>query len=302
LPLKGPTIRTKTDSVTERVLAAKEASQGYSLLKEKFSPLQHGVARGVMPSTIEGLASLAEEKIMNARSRGEFTNLSGRGKPLQKDHLDNSPYVDRTGSSPCMGVMVEYFLNRILQRQGAAPPWVTAQMDLTSAFNTFRSSIRQDWLRHITRQITTSPGPVSSHISIARSYVQRELSSNYTSREYKVDWETREGKYHSLAVEELNSKTRGYNTIAPYVSRRGYTTLEKELVDCYRHVLPKIVSAVQENELRGHARSEEASVLPRGGMLGALTRGTRHIHVRREVEFSWMDLLRSLVKPRSRRY
>jgi DnaJ homologue, subfamily C, member 28, conserved domain len=96
LPLRGPSRLAGKTGVTGRVLAAKEASQGYSLLKEKFS------APGVrgMPGTTEGLASLAEERIVNARSRGEFKNLPGRGKPLHKDHLDNSPYLDRTGTPP----------------------------------------------------------------------------------------------------------------------------------------------------------------------------------------------------------
>jgi hypothetical protein len=93
LPLKGPK-KTVPQKGTGRVLAAKEASQGYSLLKEKLSP-----GFRAMPATMEGLASLAEERIQDARSRGEFNNLPGRGKPAQKDHLNDSAYIDRTGRS-----------------------------------------------------------------------------------------------------------------------------------------------------------------------------------------------------------
>ena len=94
LPLKAAVPKTNLlpKTGTGRVLAAKEASQGYSLLKEKLSPGFRS-----MPATMEGLASLAEERIQDARSRGEFKNLPGRGKPAPKDHLNDSPYLDRTG-------------------------------------------------------------------------------------------------------------------------------------------------------------------------------------------------------------
>ena len=97
LPLKGPKKPPPPpQSSTGRVLAAKEASQGYALLKEKFSP-----GFRAMPATMEGLASLAEERIQNARVRGEFNHLPGRGKPLVKDHLKDSAHIDRTGITVC---------------------------------------------------------------------------------------------------------------------------------------------------------------------------------------------------------
>ena len=94
-PLRGATKSTPLPkSATGRALAAKEASQGYSLLKEKLSP-----GFRAMPATMEGLASLAEERIQEARARGEFKNLPGQGKPAVKDHLNDSPYLERTGIS-----------------------------------------------------------------------------------------------------------------------------------------------------------------------------------------------------------
>ena len=92
LPLKGARKPMSPKTSMGRALAAKEASQGYSLLKEKLSP-----GFSAMPATMEGLASLAEERIQNARARGEFQSLRGRGKPAPKDHLRDSPYLDRTG-------------------------------------------------------------------------------------------------------------------------------------------------------------------------------------------------------------
>jgi Domain of unknown function (DUF1992) len=92
LPLKVPKKVAPPKSPSGRALAAKEASQGYSSLKEKLSP-----GFRAMPATMEGLTSLAEERIQDARARGEFKNLPGRGKPAPKDHLNDSPYLDRTG-------------------------------------------------------------------------------------------------------------------------------------------------------------------------------------------------------------
>jgi Domain of unknown function (DUF1992) len=142
-------------------------------------------------------------------------------------------------------LIVEYFLNRILQRQGAAPPWVQAQVDLRASFTAFRESLRSEWLRHVTRQISTAPGNLNTHISLAEAYVERDVAANYTLREHKYEWESREENYHALAIEDLNAKTRSYNTIAPYSARKAYTTLEKELANCYKDAAPLIVETIR---------------------------------------------------------
>ena len=190
--------------------------------------------------------------------------------------------------------MAEYFLNRILQRQGAAPPWVQAQVDLTTTFAQFRESLRTEWLRHVTRQITTSPGNLSSHITTAESYVSRDKASNFKLREYKSDWESREEKYHILAINDLNAKTRSYNTIAPYTARKPYTTLAKELDDCYRDVSSKIVDAIRNRP----PPSKGESPVFRGavGILEDLAGPKKPLHVNREGEFGLMDFFRTFLK------
>ena len=136
----------------------------------------------------------------------------------------------------------------MLQRQGVAPPWVAAQGDLNAAFAAFRESLRAEWLRYVTRQITTTPGSMSAHISLAKSYVQRDTAANFSLREYKTDWESREREYHSLAIEDLNAKIRSYNTVAPYSARKAYTTLAIELESCYKDVAPKIVESISDRK------------------------------------------------------
>ena len=201
-----------------------------------------------------------------------------------------------------MEVMVEYFLNRILQRQGAAPPWVQAQVDLTSAFAQFRQSIRTEWLRHVTRQISTAPGNLNSHISAAETYVQREMASNFTVREYKVDWETREKAYHSLAVNDLNAKVRSYNMIAPYSARKAYTNLQTELEQCYKDVASQIVDAVRARATAPSPPNVEVKPFLRGavGILEDLTSPKEQLHVTRDGEYGLMDFFRGFLKRETR--
>lgn len=83
------------------------------------------------PRSIEQLGVLSDTRIRAARARGEFDDLSGRGRPLKQDPLINNPFVNRT----------EYFLNRIIQRNGAAPPWVMMQQEVDTELDTVQSQM-----------------------------------------------------------------------------------------------------------------------------------------------------------------
>src|SRR5579859_1638104 len=159
LPLKGPK-KVIPQKGTGRVLAAKEASQGYSLLKEKLSP-----GFRAMPATMEGLASLAEEKIQDARSRGEFNNLPGRGKPAQKDHLNDSAYIDRTGRNP-----LEIWVNgRIFSESNIATTGSGASVGSSpSRFNIY--------IRSISR---ISPTGMVTIYHTTNNYFPRKLDISY---------------------------------------------------------------------------------------------------------------------------
>ena len=49
--------------------------------------------------------------------QGQFTVLSGRGKPLVRQVDESNPFIARE----------EFLMNRVIQRNGAAPPWVELQ-------------------------------------------------------------------------------------------------------------------------------------------------------------------------------
>jgi hypothetical protein len=89
---------------------------------------------------------------------------------------------------------------------------------------------------------------LSTHVAAAEAFVSRDTAANHTLREYRSDWESKEEKYHELAVQDLNAKTRSYNTIAPYTARKTYTKLQQELEDCYKDVAPQIVHAIRARE------------------------------------------------------
>jgi hypothetical protein len=177
-----------------------------------------------------------------------------------------------------------------------APPWIQAQVDLTSAFANFRESIRTEWLRYVTRQISSAPGNLNGHVAAAESYVQRDVAANFTLREYKSEWESREKKYHSLAIEDLNSKTRSYNTIAPYTARKAYTTLQMELEQCYRDVAPRIVGSIRTRASSTQPQTESKTVRGAAGIFEDLVGSKQELHINREGEFGLGDFFRRILK------
>ncbi|XP_061573360.1 dnaJ homolog subfamily C member 28 [Cololabis saira] len=66
----------------------------------------------------QAVERLVEDLIQESMARGDFRNLSGAGKPLDKFH--HNPYADP----------MTHNLNRILIDNGYQPPWVVTQRDI----------------------------------------------------------------------------------------------------------------------------------------------------------------------------
>lgn len=81
-------------------LSDEERQQQSNVFRERFAPAGRPVA------SVHALTSLADQRIEEARARGQFKNLP-RGKPLERDHNTDSPFVNTT----------EYLLNRIIKKQ-----------------------------------------------------------------------------------------------------------------------------------------------------------------------------------------
>ncbi|KAF8488995.1 hypothetical protein JB92DRAFT_3085329 [Gautieria morchelliformis] len=165
--------------------------------------------------SVKGWRSLVEERIERARSEGHFRSIKGRGKPLVRDNEQSNPFIPRE----------EFLMNRIVQRQGVAPPWVEFQAELDAALSSFRRTLQATWTRRAVRSL------MHAHLP---GVLPRLTLSDVTGRWMRDrEWEGREKGYHEAAVREINALVRKYNGVAPYAVRRTYLTREAELQRMY---------------------------------------------------------------------
>jgi hypothetical protein len=158
-------------SLKDSDVDAKESETRFQELKDRFS--SH--ARSVVPGTIQGLASLANERIEDAISRGQFKNLP-RGKVIERDYNASNPFLDTT----------EYFMNKMIQKQDIVPPWIEKQQELASAATKFRSRLRSDWRRHAARVIASKGGTLQEQMRRAEAYAKAELIANPQRKKQEV--------------------------------------------------------------------------------------------------------------------
>lgn len=77
----------------------------------------------------QAVERLVEDMIQESMARGDFRNLSGAGKPLNK--FDHNPYADP----------MTHNLNRILIDNGYQPPWVVTQRDIRESTAQIRNRL-----------------------------------------------------------------------------------------------------------------------------------------------------------------
>lgn len=63
-------------------------------------------------------------------------------------------------------------------------------------------------------------------------------------------WEATESAYHTISINDLNSKTRSYNLQAPDLAKKPYFSLTRELNACYAEVAPHLAEAIRERAMR----------------------------------------------------
>ncbi|KAF2248007.1 hypothetical protein BU26DRAFT_519791 [Trematosphaeria pertusa] len=159
-------------SLKQSDIDEQERQKRFQELKDRFSP--H--ARAVVPGTIQGLASLANERIEDAIARGQFKNLPNRGKKVERDYNASNPFLDTT----------EYFLNKMIQKQEIVPPWIEKQQELVVAANKFRSRLRADWKRHAARMIASKGGTLQEQMRRAEAYAKAELLANPQKKKEEI--------------------------------------------------------------------------------------------------------------------
>ncbi|XP_047029763.1 dnaJ homolog subfamily C member 28 [Helicoverpa zea] len=79
-----------------------------------------------------GFDRLVEDLIQESMSKGEFENLSGKGKPL--NNQNNNPYVDFT----------THKLNEVLINNGFTPEWITLAKEIEQEIADLKKEISSD--------------------------------------------------------------------------------------------------------------------------------------------------------------
>lgn len=210
--------------------------------------LQLGQARG--------WASVVEERIKAAQEAGLFKENKLRGKPITRDIEERNPFLGRE----------EFFMNRIVKRQGAAPPWVELNMALESELASWKERMTDAWVRRASRMITTSPllragmEPLpaqnltaaaqpketdSAPMPASQSAGQQKLVEVAT-RYRDMEWEDRERSYHKFEIKRLNDLIRNHNHLAPFTARKGLLMLDMELKAMYARSLPELIHRLSE--------------------------------------------------------
>ena len=172
----------KDESLTEE-----EREKMRKELKDRFS-------RGArpMPTTLQGLSSLANERIEDAIARGQFKNLPSRGKKIERDYNASSPFLNTT----------EYFMNKIIKKQEIVPPWIERQQELVSSAGRFRTRLRADWRRHAARMISSGGGSLDAQMQRAQRFADAEAAANPQPRrqEEKINTVDKEGHMSQISL------------------------------------------------------------------------------------------------------
>ena len=118
-----------------------------------------------MPVSIQGLASLANERIEDAIASGHFEGIQrGKGVNTQADSTANNAFIDTT----------EYLMNRMIKKQDIVPPWIEKQQEVSRAVERFREQLRSDWRRHAARLIASKGGSLEAQMRRARGHAAAE--------------------------------------------------------------------------------------------------------------------------------
>ena len=303
--IKNAIDQTATYAHRESGMSAEEKEQFLKEQRERFLP----GARDI-PSTLSGLASLANERIEEAIARGQFKNLP-RGKPQEVDHNSSSPFMDTT----------EYLMNRMIKNQDCVPPWIAKQQELATAVRRFRARLRSDWKRHAARVIASHGGSLLQQIRRAEAFAAAELTSkSNASQEQSSDqmtpispvnrdsvgplerepltsnpnqtgvvfrdpaWEATERAFHQLSIKSLNSQTRSYNLMAPRTAQRPCYSLQRELKSCYADVAPLV----------GEEICARAASSKRTTMVESVVHGKSALAALGVSEFRWKDVWRDM--------
>lgn len=95
----------------------------------------HGGSKSKVPGgkTTKSLQRIANEIIYDSMKRGEFDNLTGHGRPLDREPIN--PVLDN----------MEQKINKMLSNSGFAPEWIGLDKDIRASIDRFKADIALAW-------------------------------------------------------------------------------------------------------------------------------------------------------------
>lgn len=235
----------------------------------------------------KGLAGIAEMRIEEAIRTGSLQKNSLRGKPIPYDHNEGNAHLQRE----------EFVLNRMVQRQGGAPPWVEINIELATEERSLRQRIQAAWICRALYALEfhapwqqmepvhvdwhmhdNQPTDIPDYTFAIRNDAQRHLvdwARNFRDAQWVVD----QRSYHEEAVYQLNQVIRRYNNIAPFTARRLLYTKASFLRDTLDRTYPLVVEAASARlrglRLTGAQHAAEAPSAPKAPIYEPILRWFR---------------------------
>ncbi|KAK6533188.1 hypothetical protein TWF281_007340 [Arthrobotrys megalospora] len=240
------------------------------MLKERFEP-----GARAMPNTIQGLTALANEKIEEAISKGMFKNLP-KG-PIEQDHHVGSPFIDTTEYLLNRMIQRQEIVPPWIEKQQELQKEVRSFRGRIRT-DWKRHVVRtiaswggppDVWIRraeeYARAERIVNPNPAATNDESAKSDGElveaggvasgsETLTTRAHSKEHTKpvepesplvpfrdsNWEKTELAYHEVSIKNINNMTRSYNLQAPQIAQRPFLTLKREIMSCYRDVMPTI--------------------------------------------------------------
>ncbi|XP_028847490.1 dnaJ homolog subfamily C member 28 [Denticeps clupeoides] len=119
----------RIDRATDQVLEYRRKGMEQAAAEEQAMVERDTRRRSQRIKITQAVERLVEDLIQESMAKGDFRNLSGSGKPLNK--FDHNPYADP----------MTHNLNRILIDNGYQPEWIVAQKDIREKLVKLRSSL-----------------------------------------------------------------------------------------------------------------------------------------------------------------
>ncbi|XP_016110646.1 dnaJ homolog subfamily C member 28-like [Sinocyclocheilus grahami] len=121
----------RVDRATDQVLEYRQKEMEKAAADEGAMVTRDARLRSKQIKITQAVERLVEDLIQESMARGDFQNLSGTGKPLNK--FDHNPYMDP----------MTHNLNRILIDNGYQPEWIVVQKEIRETIAKMRERLQE---------------------------------------------------------------------------------------------------------------------------------------------------------------